>query len=198
PHPGGHAHGCAQGVPAARVALRPLRARRRDPRRLRSRGAGHVRQRTARGAPPEGASTRWHPGGCQTGVTRLRRADCAGPGFRRRRQGRGFVYLDENGTRISDASLLERLRGLVIPPAWKDVWICPWPNGHLQAVGIDARGRRQYRYHDRWRARRDAEKFDRMAAFALCLPKVRRRCAALLAGDEPSRERVLACAIRLL
>src|SRR5205085_412271 len=108
------------GVPAARVALRPLRARSRDPRWLRGRGAGHLRQRTARGAPAEGSSARGHPGGGQTGVTRLRRADCAGPGFRRRRQGRGFVYLDEKGTRLTDASVLERLRGLVIPPAWKD------------------------------------------------------------------------------
>ncbi|HKN38105.1 MAG TPA: DNA topoisomerase IB [Acidimicrobiia bacterium] len=131
-------------------------------------------------------------------MSRLRRADPSLPGYTRRRAGRGFVYLDETGERIVDPDVLARIRALVIPPAWKDVWICPWPNGHLQAVGIDARGRRQYRYHDRWRARRDAEKFDRMAAFALCLPKVRRRCAALLAGDEPSRERVLACAIRLL
>jgi DNA topoisomerase IB len=78
------------------------------------------------------------------------------------------------------------------------VWICPWPNGHLQAVGFDARGRRQYRYHDRWRARRDAEKFDHMVAFARALPDMRRRCTELLAGRGLGRERVLACAIRLL
>jgi len=131
-------------------------------------------------------------------VTRLRRADCAGPGFRRRRQGRGFVYLDENGTRISDASLLERLRGLVIPPAWKDVWICPWPNGHLQAVGTDAAGRRQYLYHPAWRERRDQEKFDRMLAFARTLPLGRAAASRHLAQPELTRDRVLACAFRLL
>jgi len=131
-------------------------------------------------------------------MSRLRRADPSLPGYTRRRAGKGFVYLDETGQRIVDTDVLARIRALVIPPAWEDVWICPWPTGHLQAVGIDARGRRQYRYHDRWRARRDGEKFDRMVAFARALPEVRRRCAALLAGDEPSRERVLACAIRLL
>jgi len=131
-------------------------------------------------------------------MTRLRRADPSLPGFTRRRAGKGFVYLDEHGERIVDTEVLARIKALVIPPAWETVWICPWPTGHLQAVGIDARGRRQYRYHDRWRARRDAEKFDRMAAFARALPEVRRRCAGLLAGDALSRERVLACAIRLL
>jgi DNA topoisomerase IB len=131
-------------------------------------------------------------------VTRLRRADPSLPGFTRRRAGKGFVYLDEAGGRITDTEVLERIKALVIPPAWKDVWICPWPTGHLQAVGIDDRGRRQYRYHDGWRVRRDAEKFDRMAAFARALPEVRRRCADFLAGEDLSRERVLACAIRLL
>jgi DNA topoisomerase I len=131
-------------------------------------------------------------------MTRLRRADPSLPGLTRRRAGKGFVYLDERGERIVDTEVLARIRALVIPPGWEDVWICPWPTGHLQAVGIDARGRRQYRYHDRWRARRDAEKFDRVVAFARALPEVRRRCAALLAGDGLSRERVLACAVRLL
>ncbi|HET9773327.1 MAG TPA: DNA topoisomerase IB, partial [Acidimicrobiia bacterium] len=120
------------------------------------------------------------------------------PGFTRRRSGKGFVYLDENGRRIDDPDVLDRIRALVIPPAWEQVWICPWPTGHLQAVGIDARGRKQYRYHDRWRARRDAEKFDRMADFARALPGMRRRCCELLAGDDLSRDRVLACVIRLL
>lgn len=94
--------------------------------------------------------------------------------------------------------MLERIRALVIPPAWERVWICPWANGHLQAVGFDVRGRRQYRYHDGWRARRDAEKFEHMAQFARALPDMRRRCCELLAGDRLTRERVLACAIRLL
>jgi DNA topoisomerase I len=129
---------------------------------------------------------------------RLRRADPSLPGFTRRRAGKGFVYYDEAGRRIADLEVLDRIRALVIPPAWKDVWICPWPSGHLQAVGIDARGRRQYRYHDRWRVRRDAEKFARMADFARALPGLRERCCELLAGEGLTRERVLACIIRLL
>jgi DNA topoisomerase I len=131
-------------------------------------------------------------------VTRLRRADPSLPGFTRRRAGKGFVYYDESGRRIADLEVLERIKALVIPPAWETVWICPWPNGHLQAVGIDARGRRQYRYHDQWRVRRDAEKFDHMVQFARALPELRRRCCELLDGDDRSRERVLACAVRLL
>jgi DNA topoisomerase-1 len=131
-------------------------------------------------------------------VTRLRRADPSVPGFTRRRSGKGFVYLDEGGRRIADLQVLERIKALVIPPAWEQVWICPWPTGHLQAVGIDARGRKQYRYHEGWRARRDAEKFDRMEAFARALPDLRARCCELLAGDELSRGRVLACVVRLL
>jgi DNA topoisomerase-1 len=131
-------------------------------------------------------------------MARLRRADPSLPGYSRRRAGKGFVYLDEDGRRIGDTEVLQRIRALVIPPAWEDVWICPWPTGHLQAVGTDARGRRQYRYHDRWRARRDAEKFDHMVAFARALPDLRRRGRDLLAGDDLSRDRVLACTIRLL
>ena len=131
-------------------------------------------------------------------MSRLRRADPSLPGYTRRRVGRGFAYYDEHGQRISDTEVLARIRGLVIPPAWERVWICPSPTGHLQAVGIDARGRRQYRYHDRWRARRDAEKFERMLAFGRALPDLRRRCRELLAGNELGRERVLACAVRLL
>ena len=131
-------------------------------------------------------------------MSRLRRADPSLPGYTRRRAGKGFVYLDEHGRRIADTEVLHRIRALAIPPAWESVWICPWPTGHLQAVGVDARGRRQYRYHDRWRARRDAEKFEHMVAFARALPGLRNRCCELLDGDGLSRERVLACAIRLL
>jgi DNA topoisomerase IB len=131
-------------------------------------------------------------------VTRLRRADPSLPGLTRRRSGKGFVYLDGQGQRIVDPEVLDRIKALVIPPAWTEVWICPWPTGHLQAVGLDARGRRQYRYHDRWQARRAAEKFDRMVAFAQALPELRLRCIELLADDDLSRERVLACAVRLL
>jgi DNA topoisomerase IB len=131
-------------------------------------------------------------------VTRLRRSDPSLPGFTRRRAGKGFVYLDDTGARILDGDTLERIKALVIPPAWETVWICPWPTGHLQAVGVDARGRKQYRYHDQWRARRAAEKFDHMVAFARALPELRRRYSELLVGKELTRERVLACMIRLL
>ena len=95
--------------------------------------------------------------------------------------------------------MIERIRELAIPPAWKDVWICPYPMGHIQAVGIDAAGRKQYRYHQRWRERRDQQKFDEMIDFAGALPGMRERVAAALAADDSlSRERVLACATRLL
>jgi DNA topoisomerase IB len=131
-------------------------------------------------------------------MPRLRRADCSAPGWTRRKNGRGFVYLDADGARLTDAEELERIRGLTIPPAWKDVWICPYPNGHLQAVGTDAAGRRQYLYHEDWRKRRDAEKFEHMLDFARALPSMRAVCAEHLALDDLSRERVLACAVRLL
>jgi DNA topoisomerase-1 len=131
-------------------------------------------------------------------MPRVRRSDCGAPGFSRRRRGRGFEYLDENGRVLKNTKELKRIRELVIPPAWQDVWICPDEWGHLQAVGIDAAGRKQYLYHPRWRARRDQEKFDRMLEFARLLPKTRKACAADLKHKELDRERVLACAIRLL
>jgi DNA topoisomerase I len=132
-------------------------------------------------------------------MARLRRADCSGPGFRRVGRGRGFSYLDEHGDPIDEPDVLERLRGLGIPPAWKDVWICPWERGHIQATGIDAAGRKQYLYHPDWRTRRDAEKFEEMLAFAKALPRLRDRVAADLGGgEELTRDRVLACAVRLL
>ena len=131
-------------------------------------------------------------------VPRLRRADCSRPGIVRRRRGRGFEYLDEAGGRIDDPDGLERIRELVIPPAWADVWICPYANGHIQAVGTDAAGRRQYLYHEHWRERRDQEKFDEMLRFARALPQVRRRAARHLRLDGMPRERALACAVRLL
>jgi DNA topoisomerase IB len=108
------------------------------------------------------------------------------------------VYRDHDGQRVRDPELLERLRGLAIPPAWRDVWICADPWGHLQATGIDAAGRKQYLYHPRWRERKDREKFERMVRFARWLPDLRRRLAADLGGGEPTREAVLACAVRLL
>ncbi len=138
-------------------------------------------------------------------VPRTRRVDPSSPGFGRVRRGRGFSYVGVDGEPLRDEEQLARIRGLVLPPAWTDVWISPDPRGHIQATGIDAAGRRQYRYHDDWRRRRDQAKFDAMVAFAQALPRLRRRVAADLAGaggvsggGAADRERVLACAVRLL
>jgi DNA topoisomerase IB len=131
-------------------------------------------------------------------MARLMRSDCSGPGISRRGRGRGFEYLDDEGNRITDPEDLERIRELGIPPAWRDVWICPNPRGHLQATGTDAAGRKQYLYHPSWRTRRDAEKFEDMVHFAHALPDLRDHVEADLEGDELTRERVLACAVRLL
>ena len=131
-------------------------------------------------------------------MSRLRRVSCESAGISRRRRGRGFEYLDASGRRVGDAETRERIRALAIPPAWTDVWICPDPDGHLQAVGTDAAGRRQYLYHSRWRARRDRQKFDRMLEFARALPRLRRTVGRDLGTGRPPRDRVLACAVRLL
>jgi DNA topoisomerase-1 len=131
-------------------------------------------------------------------MTRLTRSDCSGPGITRRRRGKGFEYRDDEGRRITDPEDLVRIRELGIPPAWEDVWICPNPRGHLQATGTDAAGRKQYLYHDAWRTRRDAEKFEDMVRFAHALPALREHVEADLEGDELTRRRVLACAVRLL
>jgi DNA topoisomerase IB len=136
--------------------------------------------------------------------SRLRRSDCSGPGLHRIRRGRGFSFADEDGAPIADPDVIERIRSLAIPPAWKDVWICADPMGHLQATGIDAAGRKQYLYHPRWRERRDREKFRRMERFARLLPRLRRQISADITGDRaasgagPTRTAVLACAVRLL
>jgi DNA topoisomerase I len=131
-------------------------------------------------------------------VARLRRVDCSGPGIRRRRRGKGFEYLDDEGRRIAEPSVLERVRELAIPPAWEDVWVCPYPLGHIQATGTDAAGRKQYRYHDLWRERRDREKFESMTSFARALPRLRKRVSRDLAKRGMPRDKVLACAVRLL
>jgi DNA topoisomerase-1 len=131
-------------------------------------------------------------------MARLRRSDCSAPGFTRRRRGRGFSYLDAAGEPIDDPQALERIALLAIPPAWNDVWICADAMGHLQATGIDAAGRKQYLYHQRWRERRDQQKFDEMLEFARTLPTLRRRVACDLKGNGLERERVLAAAVRLL
>jgi DNA topoisomerase-1 len=128
----------------------------------------------------------------------LRYVSDQSPGIRRRRAGRGFAYHDSDGRLVRDRSTLARIRALAIPPAWTEVWICPTPNGHLQAVGRDARGRKQYRYHARWRRRRDGRKFDRIVAFARALPRIRRRCDRDIARRGLPREKVLGAIVRLL
>ncbi|NMM92486.1 DNA topoisomerase [Rhodococcus sp. SRB_17] len=123
------------------------------------------------------------------------------PGLRRVRRGRGFGYRQPDGRWLTDAQEVERIRQLAIPPAYTEVWICPLPHGHLQATGLDARGRRQYRYHPDWRRLRDGDKFERMRAFGQALPRIRARVARDLAprrGPLLARTRVLAAIVRLL
>jgi DNA topoisomerase-1 len=129
---------------------------------------------------------------------RLRRADPSTTGFTRRRRGKGFSYLDEQGRPITDQDELDRIGALMIPPAWRDVWICPDPRGHIQAVGTDQAGRRQYRYHDVWRTKRDAAKFDHVLEVAERLPALRAQVREDLGRRGYPRQRVLAVAVRLL
>ena len=130
-------------------------------------------------------------------MPRLRRTSPDQPGWGRRRAGSGFVYVDEHGKRLSAADA-QRCRDLVIPPAWQDVWITPYENGHLQAVGTDDAGRRQYLYHPDWRARRDAEKFDRMLSFGRALVRARERVLVDLGSEGMPLERACAASVRLL
>jgi DNA topoisomerase-1 len=120
------------------------------------------------------------------------------PGIRRQKRGKGFNFLDPQGKTIKDEKTLERIRKLAIPPAWTDVWICPRPNGHLQATGRDARGRKQYRYHANWREVRDETKFGRMIAFGDSLPKIRERIDRDMSQRGLGREKVLATVVKLL
>jgi DNA topoisomerase I len=120
------------------------------------------------------------------------------PGIRRQRRGRGFTYVDRDGVTVHDRAELARIRRLAIPPAWTEVWISPNPLGHIQATGRDARGRKQYRYHERWREVRDEAKYGRLVDFAKALPRIRERVHADLARPGIPRERVLATAIRIL
>ena len=131
-------------------------------------------------------------------VSRLRRSNLAAAGIRRRRCGKGFSYHWSNGAPVLDEATRSRIKKLAVPPAWTDVWICPWPNGHIQAIGVDDAGRRQYRYHDVWRSHRDREKFDRALRFAECLPDLRATASRDLLHRSLDRERVLAAIIRLL
>jgi DNA topoisomerase-1 len=122
----------------------------------------------------------------------------ARPGIARQRAGSGFVYRGADGEAVRDKAVLARIKSLAVPPAWQDVWICPQANGHLQATGRDARGRKQYRYHTRWREVRDETKYGRMAAFARALPAIRRRVREDLTRAGLPREKVLATIVRLL
>ncbi len=129
---------------------------------------------------------------------RLRRSVLTSPGITRRRCGKGFAYTGPDGSALKDAATLRRIEQLVIPPAWKKVWISPFPNGHIQAVGTDVAGRRQYLYHEQWQQERAEEKFDRVLELSKQLPAWRERIAEDLTGRGLSRERVLALALHLL
>ena len=120
------------------------------------------------------------------------------PGIRRLKRGKGFTYVDAKRRPLRSAADLARIRSLVIPPAWTDVWICPNPRGHLQATGRDARGRKQYRYHPKWRVVRDSTKYERLILFGRALPVIRRRADADLRRQGLPREKVLAAVVRLL
>lgn len=174
---------------------------------------GHARGAVSNGRATAGASNGQGTGKAGNGhalaesqLEALRSAQAEGliytsdaePGIRRVRRGRGFAYLSADGSRVTDASILARIRSLAIPPAYTGVWICANPRGHLQATGRDARGRKQYRYHTRWRAHRDAEKFDHVLEFGRALPRIRRRVAQDLRKPGLPRERVLATIVKLL
>ncbi|HET9002394.1 MAG TPA: hypothetical protein VFN39_00210, partial [Gemmatimonadaceae bacterium] len=128
----------------------------------------------------------------------LRYVTDATPGIRRRRHGRGFTYLDADGRAIRERDQLRRFRSLVIPPAWTDVWICADPDGHLQVTARDARGRKQYRYHERFRARQDESKFDRMIALSDVLWKIRERVERDIALPGLARDKIMATVVWLL
>jgi DNA topoisomerase-1 len=128
----------------------------------------------------------------------LRYVNADGPGISRRNAGKGFTYIGADSKPVRGKATLERIKSLAIPPAWKNVWICPLANGHIQAAGRDARGRKQYRYHARYREVRDETKFDRMLAFGTALPKIRRRVAKDLSLPELPQRKVIAAIVRLL
>jgi DNA topoisomerase-1 len=131
-------------------------------------------------------------------AAQLRYVSDSRPGIRRRAAGAGFVYLESDSNPLEDDATLARIRSLAIPPAWTDVWICRLSHGHLQASGRDAKGRKQYRYHARWRRVRDESKFERMLQFGAALPRIRERVDTDLRGAALSREKVLAIIVRLL
>jgi DNA topoisomerase-1 len=131
-------------------------------------------------------------------MARLRRSNTSTVGITRRRCGKGFHYRWADGRKLTDQECLTRIARLAVPPAWSDVWICPWPNGHIQAIGTDSAGRRQYRYHDDWRTRKDQEKFERAVEFGRALPTLLKRVEADLAIAGLRKRRMLAAGVRLL
>src|ERR1700761_462809 len=131
-------------------------------------------------------------------VAGLHRSDPSGPGISREQSPDGFRYRDPSGALVTDPATLHRITTLVLPPAWRDVWISPDPRGHIQATGVDTRGRTQYRYHDRWREHRDEQKFAHMLRFPLALPALREATVADLGRRHLDRDRVAAAAVRLL
>ena len=157
-----------------------------------------ARANTSADAPANGVLVASTEAGELSAHSDLRFSTDRDPGISRRRVGRGFRYYGPHGRPIRDATVLARIRALAIPPAWREVWICGDPRGHLQAVGRDARGRKQSRYHHAWRQRRDEAKFSRLAAFGRALPKIRRRVKRDLAGPGLSKDKVLATVVQLL
>ncbi|MGH3407281.1 MAG: DNA topoisomerase IB [Streptosporangiaceae bacterium] len=139
-----------------------------------------------------------HQGDDEARARQLSRSDPGEPGISRRRCGRGFRYFSPASEPVTDPATRARIKALVIPPAWQDVWVCAYPGGHIQATGTDAAGRRQYLYHERWREEQDQAKFDRMVEFGRALPRIRRTVLARLEGRGLHRDRVLAAAVRLM
>ncbi|UJA21538.1 DNA topoisomerase IB [Thermoleophilia bacterium SCSIO 60948] len=131
-------------------------------------------------------------------MPRTKRVDCSGPGLGRTKRGKGFSYHEADGTLVTDREVRERIDSLAIPPAWSEVWICPVPNGHIQATGYDSEGRKQYRYHDDWTNDQGRAKFDAMLEFGRALPAMREQLDADLRRRKMDRERILACAVRLI
>ena len=129
---------------------------------------------------------------------KLRYVSDDAPGIRRKRSGKGFTYIDADGNTVRDEKIIQRIKQLTIPPAWKDVWICSHSNGHIQATGLDEKARKQYRYHERWRQVRDETKYARLMLFGASLPKIRRRVEADLKRPGLPREKVLAAVVKLL
>jgi DNA topoisomerase-1 len=155
-------------------------------------------RRARRSEPSSGAAVLLRDSLAASRAARLRHVTPDEPGFARIKKGAGFVYADARGARLKDPKELERIRKLAIPPAWKSVWICRHGNGHLQATGIDARGRKQYRYHSRWREVRDEAKYHDILHFAERLPLLRKRVSRDLASTELTRAKVVATVLRIM